>query len=328
MQANNEIQSVFITGATGFVGKQVVREVTRRGMNAVCLVTSADKLLRQHSPSIHDRLLPVIGRLSDRAALAQAARKADAAIHLVGIIMNRRLQGKTFESVHVKGTQQVVDAVRESGIRRYAHMSALGARSDAPSEYHRTKFRAEESVRRSGLDWTIFRPSLIHGHEGEFTQLMKAFVATMNPPFIPYFGTGDAKLQPVSVKDVAHGMVESLFMPELVGVTMPMGGPKAISWRELYEICRRRIPGAIKMKPMISLPVPVAKGLAVTAGAALAIPESIPGFGWMSKFRFDGGQVMMAQEDSVCDHTKAEQAFGIQMRDFEEELSEYAGRIS
>lgn len=328
MQHDSDIRSVFITGATGFVGRYVVKEIAKRGMRAVCLASSAQALLRQHVPAIHDRLVPVVGRLSDRRALRDGTRQADAAIHLVGIIMNRRLQGKTFESVHVKGTQHMVAAVRESGIRRYIHMSALGARADAPSEYHRSKFRAEESVRRSGLDWTIFRPSLIHGHDGEFMQLIKAFVASMNPPFIPYFGTGEARLQPVSVKDVAWCMVEALSRTELSGKTIPMGGPRALTWKQLYAVCRNRIPGSYRSKPMVSLPAPVAKGISATAGSALAISEMLPGLRWTGKFRFDAGQVTMALEDSVCDHTIAENMFGITLRDFEEEIAEYGGRIS
>ncbi|MHC5111769.1 MAG: SDR family NAD(P)-dependent oxidoreductase [Planctomycetota bacterium] len=321
------IQSVLITGATGFVGRYVVQEITRRGLRAVCLVRSQERLLHQHPHAVHDLLSAVQGDLADSTALREAAARADAAIHLVGIIINRRLQGKTFEKVHVTGTSNVVQAVTDAGMSRYAHMSALGTRAEAVSEYHQTKWRAEELVRQSGLDWTIFRPSLIHGHDGEFMQLMRAFVCGLVPPVIPYFGGGKARLQPVAVQDVAYAMVESLFRAELVGKIIPMGGPHSYSWKELYETCRRLIPGASRTKPMVSLPVPVARMAALLASPPLAVPEMLPGLRGLGKFRFDRGQVTMAQENSTCDAGIAQDALGFTLRDFEVELSEYAGRI-
>src|SRR4029079_943824 len=115
-----------------------------------------------------------------------------AVIHLVGIIMERRHKRVTFERIHFEGTHSIVDAAQRNGIRRYLHMSALGTRHDAVSTYHRTKYAAEEYVRASGLDWTIFRPSLIHGPRGEFIQMEAAWARYKAPPFLfmPYFGRG------------------------------------------------------------------------------------------------------------------------------------------
>lgn len=325
MTESNSIHSVMVTGATGFVGRYVVRELLTRGLKPVCIVRTPEKLYRQHSEVAGDRLLAIPGSLSDAGALQEAADLSQACIHLVGIIIQRRLQGQTFEGIHVRGTQRVLDAVKSAGIEHYAHMSALGTREDADAPYHKSKWRAECLVRDSGLAATIFRPSIIHGHDGEFMQLMKAFVCGVFPPVIPYFGSGQARLQPVSVKDVAYCMVESLFRDEAAGKVIPMGGPQPYSWTDLYETCRRYIPGAKKWKPKVSQPVPVAKAIALLSAPVLSVGElALSGLG---KFRFDRGQVMMSQEDSVCDHTVAEEQFGITLRNFETELSEYAGRI-
>ena len=325
MEETPKIENVLVTGATGVVGFHVVRELLARGLRPVCLVRSAEKLFAQHPEVSAERLMPIVGDLNDRKALQETADMSQAAMHLVGIIIARKLQGQSFERIHVRGTQNVIDAVRQAGITRYVHMSALGTRPDAVSRYHQTKWKAEECVRDSGLEWTIFRPSLIHGPNGEFMRLMKAFICKLLPPIIPYFGTGQSRIQPVSVKDVAYCFVESLLREEAIGQIYPLGGPRSYSWVELYNACRALMPKAKRWKPLVSMPVPVAKVIAAVSAPPMAVAEMlIPPIGM---FRFDGGQVQMANEDSICDHTVAEKAFHITMRNFEDELSFYADQI-
>ena len=325
MSDHPSIQTVFVTGATGFVGRAVVRELLAKGLRPVCLVRSTEKLRAQHPEVDPERFTPIVGSLKDRGALREAADVSQAAIHLAGIIIARPLRGQTFAAIHMRGTANVVDAVQQAGIRRYVHMSALGARPEARSAYHRTKWTAEEYVRRSGLDWTIFRPSLIHGPDGEFMRLMKRFMCGFVPPVIPYFGSGQAKVQPVSVKDVAYCFVQSLLDPATIGRVFPLGGAKAYTWIELYNACRALMPGAKHWKPIVSQPVPLAKLTAILGQPIMGLAETVvPSLGL---FRFDAGQVQMSQEDATCDRTIAEKAFNFQMRDFEEELSAYAERI-
>ncbi len=325
MSESSAVQNIMVTGATGFVGRSVVRELLARGLRPVCLVRSRQKLIGQHPHVDPDRLAIVQGSLGDRNALRHAAKLSRAAIHLVGIIIARRLKGQTFRRVHAQGTRNVIDAVDEAGIKRFVHMSALGTRPGAVSTYHRTKWAAEEYVTQSGLDWTIFRPSLIHGPEGEFMRMIKRFICGLVPPVIPYFGSGQAKVQPVSVKDVAFCIVEALGRADTFGKVFPLGGPKAYSWIELYNTCRAMMPGAKRWKPFASLPVSGAKVMAALSAPPMALVElAAPSIG---TFRFDAGQVQMSQEDSVCDHTLAETAFDMRMRSFEDELALYAGEI-
>lgn len=236
----------------------------------------------------------------------------------MGIIAERRLRGETFEQVHVEGTRRVVEACRAAGVRRLVHMSALGARANAVSRYHQTKWAAEELVRESGLDWTIFRPSVIHGPEGEFMGLLKTLACGLSVPVMPHFGDGQYRVQPVSVRDVATCFVRSLGMPETVGKTYELGGPEAMSWKGLYRVCRETMPGAKLWKPVVGQPVPVAKLLAMTVMRLPILPRAL---------RFNLDQVQMSQEDSVCDIGPVEETFGIKMRDFRRELGEYAAMI-
>lgn len=319
------INNVLVTGATGFVGRSIVRELLMRGYKPICVVRDVAKLRRQHPRVDPDRITPIIASLSDRRALQHAADLCQAVIHLVGIILERRLRRKTFERIHVRGTMNVVDAARRAGIRRFVHMSALGTDPGAATPYHQTKWKGEQYVRDSGLDWTIFRPSLIHGPDGEFMRLMKRFHCKVFPPVIPYFGPGVAKVQPVYVKDVARCFVAALGNADAIGQVFPLGGPRVYSWKEFYNACRTVFPRAKRWKPIVSQPVGFAKFLAAVTGPPMALAELVvkP----LGILRFDRGQVQMSQEDSVCDHTIAEKAFGLTMHGFEEELSIYADLI-
>jgi NADH dehydrogenase len=319
---------VLVTGATGFVGGRVVRELVARGHVAVCLVRDISKFNGRLRDVPAGRVEGVAGDLFDDAALARAATGASAAIHLVGIIQERRWRGQTFQRIHVEGTRRVVDACRTAGIRRFCHMSALGTRLHAVSEYHKTKWAAECLVRESGLDWTIFRPSLIHGPDGEFMRMMRTFVCDVTVPafgflpvpfpVIPYFGTGEARIQPVDVRDVAHCFVAALSKPETIGQAFELCGPEPITWKELYRACQERIPRAKKWKPLVGQPVWLAKLMAATLMRLPILPFVL---------RFNVGQVQMSQEDSVCDPAPVEQTFNIRMRDFRRELADYAPLI-
>ena len=153
---------VFITGGGGFVGSAILRQLVTRQHSAHAL--SHHHVIDMFGQSVHS----FRGDLFDRAMIDQAMRGCDAVMHVVGIIMQKPSRGITFERIHFEGTKGIVDAAVRNGVKRFIHMSALGSRPDAQSDYHKTKFRAEEYLRASGLEWTIFRPSLIHGPQGEF----------------------------------------------------------------------------------------------------------------------------------------------------------------
>jgi NADH dehydrogenase len=220
---------VFVSGGSGFVGTAVIEELLSRGHSVNALVHRGNLRVTVGDVRV------VRGDLFDRAALDECLRGCDAVVHLVGIIMERPSRGVTFERIHFKGTRNVVDAAKRNDVRRYVHMSALGTRPDAVSNYHKTKYRAEQYVRSSGLDWTILRPSLIHGPAGEFMRMEANWARHKAPPFLfmPYFGGGllgrggAGMLQPVYVNDVARAFVDALDNPKTVGEVYPPRRPAA-----------------------------------------------------------------------------------------------------
>jgi len=269
---------VAVTGATGFVGRHVTAKLLADGCQVRALVAGADVV-----------------------------------IHLVGIIEERPKRGQTFERVHVEGTVNVLVAAKASGVRRWLHMSALGARPDAVSRYHQTKYAAEQLVRASGLDWTIFRPSLIHGPDGEFMRMVKRFCRGLLPPFMPYFGggvfgTGGAgKLQPVWVEDVASAFAAAVREARAIGQTYAVGGPDVMTWPQLYRICAEHLGGR---KRPVGIPAWLARLMA----------------GWPG-VPFNRDQVIMSQEDNTCQIDRLREHLGVAPAPFEAMFAAYADQI-
>ncbi|MEC9374382.1 MAG: NAD(P)H-binding protein, partial [Planctomycetota bacterium] len=185
MQESIAGKTVAVTGATGFVGRHLCRALVDRGAQVRALTRDLSKAREALPPN---NMALVHADIDDEPALRDLVFGADAVIHLIGI--RRELgRGVTFRRLHVGATERILRATTRAGVSRYLHMSALGARGDAVSNYHKTKYEAEWLVRRSGLDWTIFRPSIIHGPDGEFMQMAAGWVRGEEQPkfFLPYF---------------------------------------------------------------------------------------------------------------------------------------------
>lgn len=302
-------ERVFVTGASGFVGSAVVRELIGRSFGVNALVRGR---LGQTAGDIR----AFKGDLFDAAALDEAMRGCAAVVHLVGIIMENPKKGVTFQRIHVEGTRGVVESAQRIGVKRYIQMSALGTRANARSEYHKTKRQAEELVRASGLDWTIIRPSMIHGPQGEFMKMEAKWARKQSPPFLfmPYFGAGifglggAGRLQPVYVNDVARAVVDAITNSRTIGKTYELGGSEQLTWPQMHKAAARAIIGTNRL----TMPIPTwyAKMLAAI----------VPG----SLLPFNRDQVIMSQEDNTCDLSEFQRDFGWVPARFEQALSEYA----
>lgn len=316
--ATNHPIRVLVTGASGFVGGYVLHELVTRHYQPVCLVRNPEKFARRLSIRVRKASTLVLGDLFDATSLEQAARGCEAAIHLVGIIFEHPRLNQTFKHVHVTGTRNVIEACTAAGVQRYVHMSALGTRSDAISQYHQTKWLAEQIVFNSPLQWTILRPSLIHGPESEFMRMMKFFVTSrVRTPAMPYFGSGTHLIQPVSVCDIATCFVKCLSMKKTMKRIYELGGPEQLTWKQFYDVCAQVIAKRRRLK--MPVPVAIAKLLAHT------IVPITPSF--IMPYKFNEAQIQMSQEDSICDILPIQRDFNLKLRNFREELLTYADRI-
>jgi NADH dehydrogenase len=300
---------VFITGGSGFVGSAVVEELRRRGHEVVALAHHGDV------PGAR----VVRGDVLDPRVLAEGLAGCSAAIHLIGIIAERPREGVTFRRMHVEATRAVVDAATAAGVGRYIHMSALGARAAGESEYHKTKWEAEEYVRASRLEWTIFRPSMIHGPRGEFMRMEAGWARGAKAPyfFMPYFGggplgrSGAGLLQPVYVDDVARAFADALDRPQTARRSYDLGGPKQMTWRDLHATASRAIVG--RRRPAVAIP----------AWYAMLLTRLVP----RPLLPFNRDQVVMSQEDNTCDLGPFRRDFGWEPADFETTLNAYAPQL-
>jgi len=221
---------VFLTGGTGFVGRAVIQALRAEGLVVRCLVRRGSERDLKGLGAIER----IEGDVLERRGLDADISGCDAVIHLVGIIREHPAQGTTFERIHVQGTRNVLDATAAAGVRRYVHMSALGTRSGARSRYHQTKWAAEESVRASGLAWTIFRPSIIYGRGDEFVTMLARMVRRL--PVVPVIGSGRGRLRPVPVEQVAEVFARSVRMPVTEKQTFDVVGRDPVTMLELLDI--------------------------------------------------------------------------------------------
>jgi len=231
---------IFITGATGFVGRNLVEELLRRSFKLRCLVRNPDK-----APWLRGLGCELIkGDVTDAASVrAGLTPDVTTVIHLVGILFEAKGAGRelpslrelpsSFENIHVIGARNVVEACKAAGVKRYLHISALGTRPGARSQYHKTKWAAEEIVRASGLASTIFRPSVIFGKEDKFTNMFAR--AMRMTPVIMVPGSGKNKMSPVYVKDLAVAMADSILNEAAIGKTLEIAGPDVLTFDEIID---------------------------------------------------------------------------------------------
>jgi uncharacterized protein YbjT (DUF2867 family) len=226
------IHDVCVLGGSGFVGRHVCNELAARGLRVT--VPSRD---RERAKELLP--LPTVdvftADVHDPEQLARAVRGCQAVINLVGVLHDGRGK-RSFREAHAELPRKVIEVCRQHGITRLIQMSALGASPDAPSGYLRSKAEAEAAVRASGLDFTIFRPSVIFGREDRFLNL---FAKLLRVSPVVFLGSPDARFQPVYVEDVAKAFAESL--PRLEGFrqTYELGGPQVYTLRQLVEYVGR-----------------------------------------------------------------------------------------
>lgn len=317
-----------MTGGTGFVGRHVVARLRAAGF-------AVRALARDPARAAANAELSGAELVAGDAAEDIPEGCMDgisSVVHLVGIIAERG--DNTFERAHVRATANAVAAARRAGVGRFIHLTALGTRPHARSAYHRTKWRAEEIVRGSGLGWTILRPSLILGRGcgfvGEFASMMRGPRLLLQMGVVPCFGDGNTLFQPIGVGDVAHCVARSIPSGDAIGRTLALCGRERVSLRDMLlgiarglghrptwvcespEFYPFLIPWAIATRPkplIVAIPFPFARAM----GWALGHLPNAP-------FTLD--QAIMLEEDNVADAEPAMRLFGFEPKPFAEILAD------
>jgi NADH dehydrogenase len=289
---------ILVTGGTGFVGPKVVHALRAEGRDVRCLVRNPSRAstLRAWGCEI------VQGDVTDAASLKRAVAGCDVVVHLVAIIAGRRTD---FERVMTRGTRDLVAAATDADARRFVLMSALGVSEETRglTPYYAAKWEMEAAVKSSGLEHVIFRPSFVFGRDGGVLPL---FIRQVRwSPVTPVLGSGDNRIQPIWVEDVAAHFTSAVDLAPAANRTFELGGPDRVTWNELYERIAKLLG---KRRLRVNVPIPL-----IRPGAVLA--ELLP------RPPITRDQLKMLEAgDNVADMAPALETFGLGVLSLDEQL--------
>jgi len=230
------LRVVTIFGGSGFLGRQLVQALARRGIVVRVATRDAARVLSMKTSGAVGQVVPMRCNPTDAASVAGVIAGADAVINLIGILYER---GKnTFQRMHVDAAETIARAAAQAGIKHMVHLSALGADIAAESMYAQSKAAGENAVRAANPDAVILRPSIIFGPEDNFFNRF-ARMTTWSPT-LPLIGGGKNKFQPVYVGDVVAAILVALDNPATHGQTYELGGPAIYSFEQLMHYIMRQ----------------------------------------------------------------------------------------
>lgn len=292
---------IFLTGASGYVGNYILRDLIKANYEVNCLVRGgSEKKIRTKSKGIKI----FYGDITDSTSVLMAMKGCKAVINLVAI--RREKRGYTFESVIYGGTKNCIDAAKKLSIKRFIQMSVLGAKGDAETKFWQAKYKAEKYVKKGSLTYTIFRPSFIFGKEdisiNEFARLIKSF------PVFPIFGNGNYKSQPVYVEDVSKAFVKAINLKATFNKTFEVGGPEKYSFNKLTATLEKLV-GKKVVKPHILLWIvfPVVSIIQFLPFTPITI-----------------GELKMLTRNNICNEKPFARTFKIKLTHLEGKFREYS----
>ncbi|MFH1514698.1 MAG: complex I NDUFA9 subunit family protein [bacterium] len=296
-------KKIFVTGASGFVGREICRKLLDDGYSVTALLRQGSSL--PYSLQKNDRIAIRRGNVTSYHSFADAMKDHHAVINLVGIIREFPKTGITFKNLHVNATRNVIHAAQEAGVKRFLQMSALGTTRYAVSEYHKTKWEGETIVRKSGLDYSIFRPSIIYGEHDNLTNMIADMIRKFRT--FPLIGGGKTLLQPISVEDIAYGFVNSIDKLISVGKTYDVGGFEKIRFSDMVGLIARAL-GKSVFLPIV--PVFMVK----------PVVKAMQNKSW---FPLTTTQLQMLLEDNITDDTMFKDDLKLITTPFKEGISQY-----
>ncbi len=244
---------VVVFGGSGFVGKQVVRALAKRGKRVRVA-------MRRPHLGAELRVLGDVGQIQLVQAnvrfpdsVDRALEDADAVVNLVAVLSEKGKQ--SFQALHVEAPRAIAEAARKHGVERFVQMSALGAGAKG-SRYARTKFAGENAVRELVPTASVLRPSIIFGPEDHFFNRFAQMAR--GGPVLPLIGGGKTKFQPLFVGDAADAVCAALDRSDARGATYELGGPSVYSFKQLMQFTLSEID---RRPALISIPFVIARPL-------------------------------------------------------------------
>lgn len=248
---------VLVIGGAGFLGRQIVGRLVAEGH-----VVHVPTRQFQHARPllVHPTVTVMEANIHDDATLNRLVKGCDVVLNLIGILHSRPGQpfGPDFNLAHVQLPGRVAKACLAHGVKRFIHVSALGADAQAPSGYLRSKAAGEQAIREAYAaahhdGFTIFRPSVVFGPEDQFMNMFARLARFF--PLLPIAGA-QAKMQPVFVQDVAQAILNAMSQPWAAGQTFDLAGPRVYTLGELVELAAL---WSGHPRPVIALPMSIGR---------------------------------------------------------------------
>ena len=258
MDTQNSDKLVTLIGGSGFIGRHVVRSLTKRGYRIRVACRRPDLAGHVVPLGTPGQVVPVQANVRYPASLAAASDGAYAVVNLTGLLYNGGAQ--TFDAVHVFGAEAVAKAAKATGAQVMVHLSAIGADAESSSNYARTKAEGEAKAKAGFAGVSIVRPSIVFGPEDGFFNRFAA-MARLSPA-LPLIG-GQTKFQPVFVGDVAEAIVTLIDRGVADGKTYELGGPEVKSFKALLNYV---LEVTMRSRVLLPLPFPIASLIGTIAG--------------------------------------------------------------
>ena len=239
-----------ILGGGGFIGRYLVRNLTKK--NYRCIISTRKAFqkgyLKTQAPPGAVELID--WNLSNFSELKEAIKNSDIVINLIGILYETRKQ--KFHNIHTSIPETISKICAEFNIKKFIHVSAIGAREQSKSLYQKSKYLGEVKALNNFKNTVIIRPSVVCGTEDNFTNLFSKLSIL---PIIPLVGK-NYKFQPILVNDVADAILQAIELKDNEGKIYEIGGPKIINFGDMVTSILKTIN---KKRWVVEMPMPVAK---------------------------------------------------------------------
>jgi len=239
-----------ILGGGGFIGRYLVRNLTKKNFRCIIPTRNAFQkgYLKTQAPP--GAIEFIDWKSNDFSKIEEAIKNSDIVINLIGILFETRKQ--SFSNIHSRIPDLISKFCSKSEVKKFIHVSAIGANSTSKSIYQKSKFEGEVKALNNFKNTIIIRPSVVCGTEDNFTNL---FSKLSFLPVIPVVGI-KYKFQPILVTDVAEAIVKAIEIKSNEGKIYEIGGPKIISFGDMVKSILKTIN---KKRFVVEMPMPLAR---------------------------------------------------------------------